>query len=358
MGAGIGRPQFGNVEDVVTRFTSPESTESTEEETADQSAATTESEGDQDVNADAQDSEDESTEDTEEETGDSEDTGSEEDTDTAPDVDATDTESETSDTLTAEEINELAGAYGDEFLSSPNIQAKIDAAVKARVDVSVRDNQQVVSDNQQTDALVQQGRTAIDGIRQAVKAAGEELGKASRSEDFQPTVMDDGSLTTHLSNYGSAIQADVARVFDTAIDVGFNEIFSELPELSETQVGELNDIRNTHNRMSGDPNQARAAEQWRVTQLARFVLGRAVELGATQERQRVEGKKTVAERITKKNAVKAAAAANARNGRKPPASGKSTPETTGQPSMELYRKLKAEGKTKEANDVALALSRR
>ncbi len=352
MGAGIGKPQFGNVEDVVTRFTTPDSTE---EETADQSAATAESEEDQDGNADAQDSEDESTEDTED-AGDADD-GSEGDEETAPDADATDTESD-SDTLNAEEINELAGAYGDEFLNTPAMQAKIDAAVKARVDVSVRDNQQVVSDNQQTDALVQQGRTAIDGIRQAVKAAGEELGKASRSEDFQPTVMDDGAITTHLSNYGSAIQADVARVFDTAIDVGFNEIFSEMPELSETQVGELNDIRTTHNRMSGDPNQARVAEQWRVTQLARFVLSRAVELGATQERQRVEGKKTVAERITKKNAVKAAAAANAASGKKPPATGRSTPETTGQPSMELYRQLKAQGKTKEANDVALALSRR
>lgn len=350
MGAGIGRPQFGNVEDVVIRPAT------TDDETTDQSAVTTESEEDQDVNADAQDSRDESTEDTED-VGEADD-GSEEDEATAPDEDATDTVPD-SDTLTSEEINELAGAYGDEFLSTPAMQAKIDAAVKARVDVSVRENQQAVSDNQQTDTLVEQGRTAIEGIRQAVKAAGEELGKASRSEDFSPTVMDDGSLTTHLSNYGSAIQADVARVFDTAIDVGFNEIFSELPELSETQVGELNDIRNTHNRMSGDPAQARAAEQWRVTQLARFVLGRAVELGSAQERQRVEGKKTVSDKIVKKNAVKAAAAANASKGKMPPASGSTTPDTSsGQPSMDLYRKLKAAGKTKEANDVALALSRR
>lgn len=260
-------------------------------------------------------------------------------------------------TLDDETISALSDAYGDKLLQTKSIKDAVAAQVKQEVRRQVEDATRGADAQNEVTALIERAKQAVVGIAQAVGSAKTELEKAQRGEEFSTSTLEPEKLEAHLRDYGSAIVADAARTYDTAIERGFDEVFSEvLPQLTDEQAEELAGIAMTYERMKGDPRQSPKATDYFVNNLFRFVASRATEHGTQAERDRLAKSRTVREKIASKNAVTAAKADLAKE-KVPPQAPASAPREGGY-TQEDYDKAKDAGDYDRAQDIADAMSRR
>ena len=184
------------------------------------------------------------------------------------------------------------------------------------------------------------------------------MAKAQRGEEFNAGVFDQQQLVSNLREYGSAIVAEQAHRYDSAVEGAYESLFGSdgLPLPTEEQSDILRQAMEIAQRMEGDPNQSAQAKTFFFKSIFRFVADRALEQGASQEQTRVKSQKSVKERIAK-SAARKAGKADAEAEKTPPRTGKSKARTgSSEPSMELYKELKAEGKKAEAQAVVDAMA--
>jgi len=265
----------------------------------------------------------------------------------APDEAPTDepTENEEADTdLDDVTLEALVDAYGDRLRKTKGMDTSVKAEVKAEVARQVRDYQSTTDSQSQVDQLISQGQVASQKMTDLAKAAKDELGKASRSEDFNADVFDSQEYVKSLNDYGAATAMYERHVLETATQDGFDKVFGDvLPGLSDDQSEELNGIANTVNRMRGDPRQSARADTYWLSELLNFVAKRGIDHGATQEGTRTASKKTVKENIARSNAV-VAAKAKIEADKGPPRTPKSEPrQAVPEFSEEGYQKMKEAG---------------
>lgn len=303
---------------------------------------------------------DDSTVDHTKETPDGQDTAAPEGEDAAPDGETTEDETTGEYKLTPEDLEELASAYREDITNTKAFKDEIARQVQEQVNRQVTEATRGRESSAQVQALVEQGKQAVTQIGQMAQAAKAELEKASREEEFSSTVFDPVAFDTNLRVYGQAIVADVAHNYDRAIEDGlFGVLQDKLPQLTEAETTELQQIVATAQRMEGDPNQAQKAKAYFVSGLMNFVAEKAMQAGALNERERGTKRTSVAEKVAKANATKSAAAKlAAQRGNPPPASvpaGQS--ESDGPPpgnyNSEYYLKMKKIDALK-ANDYAFS----
>ncbi len=241
-------------------------------------------------------------------------------------------------------LEALVDAYGDRLRKTKGMNTSVKAEVKAEVARQVRDYRSTTDSQSQVDQLISQGQVASQTMTDLAKAARDELGKASRSEDFNADVFDSQEYEKSLNDYGAATAMYERHVLETATQDGFDKVFGDvLPGLSDDQSEELNGIANTVNRMRGDPRQSARADAYWLGELITFVAKRGMEHGATQEGTRVTSKKTVKESIARSNAV-VAAKAKIEADKGPPRTPKSEPrQAVPEFSEEGYEKMEAAG---------------
>lgn len=277
--------------------------------------------------------------------------------DAAPPADDADVpDAERIEELPDDVIEELGQAYKDKLLSSQAFKDEVAKRVKQQVDQQVTEAVRGREQDAEVEALIEQGKQAVNGITSLAEAAKRELEKAKRGEEeFSTEVLDPAALAAHLRNYGSAIVADVARTYDKAIEEGFLGILQEkLPPLTPEQAGDLEQIVTTARRMEGDPRQSKQAKAYFQRELLGFVFQRAHDAGRVFERDQSGKKSSLAKRITDGNAVKAAQAKlAAQRGDPPPKAPAGKPANdaaapSGPYDSEYYRQLKRDGRHDDA----------
>ena len=111
--------------------------------------------------------------------------------------------------------------------------------------------------------------------------------------------------------------------------------------------------------MENDPVQAPSAAGFGIANFVKFLVTRAREAGAVDERERVTARTTVSKKIIESNATKAAAAKlAAQRGKTPPKAGKSVPSESqsSEVSDDAYQRAKAAGNFAEADRIVNAMA--
>ena len=258
--------------------------------------------------------------------------------------DAADSAEEPSDELDDETIEALAEAYGERLRKTKTLSKTVSQQVKDEVQRQVREHQSIASTQTRADQFVTRGRAAAENIQQLAKTARGELAKVGTDEVPNVNVLKAEDIQTSLEEYGSATAMYERHILETATQVGFDHVFAEvLPELSDDQVAELESITTVVNRMRGDRQQfARADAEW-MSRLLDFVAHRAMEHGATEERQRLASRSAIKGKIANKNAI-TAARAKLEAGKAPPRAPKSDPkQLVTEFSENGYREIKKTG---------------
>ena len=243
--------------------------------------------------------------------------------------------------LDEETLEALAEAYEDGLLKTKRLKGRVTKSIKEEVARQVRDHVSTVDSQSKVEQFISQGDEASKKMGALVTAAKEELGKASRSEEFSADVLNSQEFVEAFHNYGASTAQYERHVLETATQEGFDQVFGNaLPTLSDDQSEELNGIANTRARMQGDQRQSAKADKYWLTELLNFVAQRGIEHGATQEGVKLASKKTVRDKIAGTNAVKAAKA-SLEKGKTPPRTQKSDPRSVGvEYSEEGYQKIK------------------
>ena len=284
------------------------------------------------------------------------DEASEEEEEAAPPED--EEEPDEDDDLSDDDLDNLLTAYGDRIQGRPGLKDVLSRQVKTQVDREVQEATKGVEGSRQVEGIIQKGQQAIQSLATQVTGVADELAKAQRGEEFNAGVFDQQQLVSNLREYGSAIVAEQAHRYDSAVEGAYESLFGSdgLPLPTEEQSDILRQAMEIAQRMEGDPNQSAQAKTFFFKSIFRFVADRALEQGASQEQTRVKSQKSVKERIAK-SAARKAGKADAEAEKTPPRTGKSKARTgSSEPSMELYKELKAEGKKAEAQAVVDAMA--
>ncbi len=249
----------------------------------------------------AKDDEDESDDSDSEET-------SEDDADGDEGEDETESESDT-DELSDEVLSDFSRAYSDRIMGTEAMQEKVSKLVQSEVAKQVASQVRGQTATSEREALVNRGRAAVIELTTLGESAQAELAKASKGETFQAQVFDNDKYVKNLQIYGEAIKEDTRSLFEKAIEDGFNGVLTgSLASLVDAKQSDLTEIVRNHEATRADPNKAAQAEPKFVTDMVQFIVDRATELGAQQERERASKGKAVNKQIASSNAVKAATA--------------------------------------------------
>lgn len=239
---------------------------------------------------------------------DSDEDSSKDDADGDADGDEAESESDT-DELTDEVLDDFSQAYGDRIMGTKAMQDRVSKLVQSEVSKQVTSKVRGQTATSEREALVNRGRAAVTELTTQAETAQAELGKASKGEQFQAQVFDMNSYVNNLRVYGEAIKEDTRSLFEVAIEDGFNEVLTgSLASFVDAKQGDLTEIVRNHEATRADPNQAAQAEPKFVADMVQFIVDRATELGAEQERERASKGKAVNKQIASSNAVKAATA--------------------------------------------------
>lgn len=233
---------------------------------------------------------------------------SEDDADGDEDEEGSESESDT-DELSDEVLNDFTQAYSERLMGTQAMQDRISKLVQSEVSKQVSSQVRGQTATTEREALINRGRAAVTELTNLAESAKVELGKASRSEQFQAQVVDTDKFVDNLRIYGEAIKEDTRSLFEVAIEDGFNAALTgSLAPLVDAKQSDLTTIVQSHEAARLDPKQAANAEPKFVADMVQFIVDRATELGAQKERERLAKGKTVNKQIASSNAVKAAKA--------------------------------------------------
>ena len=276
--------------------------------------------GEEDTDVDGEATEDTSDEDTEDSTDqDSDDAASDEESE---DDEAEDNEADWDD----DTVDAVWDAYRDRFLDRDSIKKEMSRTIKQQVEdqVSKRLKTQEVED--QRDQAATQGRESVDRLKRQMDSVVAELKNAGEGEDFDASVLDLQEYGRNLHSFGRSIADEVSTRYDSALKDSIETALTDaIPELTEDQVEEFNGILNVAERMEGDPRQYEQAKHYFVGNMLTFLLERAKDAGALDERVRQQTKSKVGKKIADSNAVKAAQAKLAGKKKVPPSTPKNKP---------------------------------
>jgi len=215
----------------------------------------------------------------------------------------------------------LVEGYGDELWESPKLQERVQRQVQAEVQRQVREQTQARQAEIESQAFVQQGQAAVEGMagllaqaktafEGALETARTELGKAQKGEDFKGTIdanwsLNEDAVLGFMQNYGAAIVADIENQTNRAFLGALNPVFEQF---TDEEGQQLQTIVATANRIKNDPNQQGKATPYLMANVLKVVWDRALAVGAANERNRAEKQRGVADRLANTNAVTAARA--------------------------------------------------
>ena len=261
-------------------------------------------------------------------------------------------------------INSLVEVYSDKIFESPAFKTRADQHIRSQADRQIAAADASRNTQVEADKIIRQGESALNKITghlEKVQGLNTQLDKVRSGEAEIDTIsalptLDEAELKQALVSYGQATSATGTRSYENGLNSAFVTTFSGevLPGLTKNQAEEIRAITGMAARIQADPNQGeQPARNYLFANLFRFIAERGIELGATKEKTLTENKRSLAEKIAGKN-VQVAAVAKAKAEEKgPPVAPESRPtEANTGPSLELYEKLKGEGKTAEAQDVA------
>lgn len=260
-------------------------------------------------------------------------------------------------------INSIVEVYGDKIFESPAFKDRADQHIKSQADRQIAAADASRNTQVEADKIIRQGETALNKITghlEKVQGLNAQLDKVRSGEAEIDTlstlpILDGAELKQALVAYGQATSATGTRSYENGLNSAFITTFSGevLPGLTKNQAEEIKMITGTAARIQADPNQGeQPARTYLFANLFRFIAERGVELGATKERIMTETKKSLAEKIAGKNVQVAAVAKAKAEEQSPPVAPESRPtEANTGATLELYNKLKGEGKTAEAQDV-------
>lgn len=256
------------------------------------------------------------------------------------------------DELDDEVIEDFSRAYQGRIMGTKAMQEAIGKAVQSEVSRQVASQVRGLSATSERETRVAKGKTAVTALTNFSQSASDELGKASRGEEFQADVFDSSEFIQNLRVYGEAIKEDTQGLFEGAIEDGFNGVLTgSLASLVEAHQDDLTEIVRTHEAMRGDPSQSAQAEPKFVGNMVQFIVDRATELGALQERERAKKGKAVSEKIVSSNAVKAARAKLEAQKDAPNSPKSKARKASGGRGIEDYEKARDDGEFDLADEI-------
>jgi len=205
------------------------------------------------------------------------DEASEEEEEAAPPED--EEEPDEDDDLSDDDLDNLLTAYGDRIQGRPGLKDVLSRQVKTQVDRGVQEATKGVEGSRQVEGIIQKGQQAIQSLATQVTGVADELAKAQRGEEFNAGVFDQQQLVSNLREYGSAIVAEQAHRYDSAVEGAYESLFGSdgLPLPTEEQSDILRQAMEIAQRMEGDPNQSAQAKTFFFKSIFRFVADRALE---------------------------------------------------------------------------------
>jgi len=271
--------------------------------------------------------------------------------------------------LSEEELASLAEGYQDKLLSQKPIQEKVAELVREQLAQEQRAQQQAQEGQQAVSAAIERSKQAVTDLLGLANQASTELARVAKAAkadedgvvepfDVNSDIFKPDQMAQHLQTYGEGIVAEVSTRYDTAFLAGADRALTDvLPELTEKQEQDYLQIVSNAGRIASDPNQGVAASKaYFMGETIKFLVERAKEAGAIEERERVSKRTTATKKIADKAATKAAAAKLAKDrGKVSPPTGKATPEATGEPETydsDYFMNLMREGKKDEARAYA------
>ena len=287
--------------------------------------------------------------------------GEDTDIEAAPGEGKAEAEAETVE-LSEETLAELAKVYGSKLLSTEAIQSQVKELIETQVQRQAIDAQRIAQEQSDVARLIEQGRTSLDEMANMLDSQSAEFEKAEKDEDYTPAdVLDSEKFEQSLNSYGMSIVAEVQGRYNRALDAGILDAIRDLPTLSDEHQQGLQAIVATAQRMEGDPNQARNAVQYAATSFIKFLVNRAREAGAADERERVTSRTSVNKKVADSVAAKAAAAKLAASRGKTPPNAPANAKSEASPggiSEEAYDAAVKAGNFDEADRIVNAMARR
>lgn len=260
--------------------------------------------------------------------------------------------------LTKEDLSAIYSAYKDDILASEDAQAHFQKLVQSEVDARMQERERRLDDQAKVQKVLQEGITARDRIASRLRTVANELGKASREEDFNPDVYNEQEQVQDVQTFTRALVLDQQLRWGSALDRSILGELRSLPELTPDQSSDLRRIIQVAQRMEGDPQQADDAPHYITSNLIKFLLDKHREAVLAEERTRRQAKGQAAKKVAVANAKKAAAAelAAKRKGTAP-STGKNTKKTTVPgANIEEYQRAKRDGRFADADRIAYEMS--
>lgn len=265
-----------------------------------------------------------------------------------------------SDELDPETLDSIASLYKDNLLERDAFKQEVERRVRETADQRVREQTRIQQAGNEVNAIITRGQQAANWMAGRVNAATDALSKAQAGEEFDPNALNPAQFAGGLRDFGESLVAATERSIDTALETAVDQIFGPvLPPLSEQGANDLATLANTAERMRNDPAQGPdRARSYFITGLMRMVVQQSYQHGRLEERQLVEGKRTLSDKIASSNAIKAARAKLEAERNPPPSPSNQPGESTagGGNTMAEYRAAKLRGDKAEADRIARDMS--
>jgi hypothetical protein len=263
--------------------------------------------------------------------------------------DEAESESDT-DELTDEVLDDFSHAYGDRIMGTKAMQERVSKLVQSEVSKQVTSKMRGQTATSEREALVNRGRAAVIELTTLGETAEAELAKASQGEKFQAQVFDKDKYNKNLQIFGEAIKEDTRSLFEAAIEDGVNEVLTgSLASFVDAKQSDLTEIVRTHEMMRAAKDAQ--AEPKFMADMVQFIVDRATELGAQQERERSSKGKAVNKQIASSNAVKAATAKIQSRKSKPDTPKSKARKGKGGRGIAEYEEARDEGKIDLADEI-------
>ena len=261
--------------------------------------------------------------------------------------------------LSDEDLSTLIEAYEDKILTNPKLEERLQRVVQAESARLAEQTSRGREVEQELAVQIQHGRTAISNMAQYAAAAQDQLKKAAEGEPFETNIFNPDAFLQNLQAYGQAISSQRTSLLMNASSASIEALVGDaLPELSYEQAQELAGVFNKTEELRKDPNQAANADGFLIFNLMRFVADQASSVGAGNERNRQEKLRTVADKVTTKNAVAVAKAQIEKTKNPPPVGGKTSTAPRYTADLAGYEKAKADGNIEAAQAIVDRMSQR
>jgi hypothetical protein len=201
--------------------------------------------------------------------------------DTAGDTTADDTDDTPE--ITDEEVDQVIDALKERLIANPKLADEIRTRAEAEATRRFEEQRQSQTTSQETERLIEQGRTAATKLYGLLNGFGEQLEKAAKGEKFDVVTPDPKQLQIHLGEFGAAVVAETRRHFDDGFTTAFREVGQKLDiKFDKDDAETIKKIIQTTERIESDPEQGRGpaiahlyGESWKLLATKAREQGRA-----------------------------------------------------------------------------------